>query len=238
LYFISAPFGNYLKFKNTISVTGTWTVNPRPGLMKQLFKTLRYVNTEQGRSWRNKIGLRNPGLKAGMLKTNYDQVLSVAAIDIQDWGIIRKMISPDRCIELNVSCPNLDTNKDTTAWPEFDKFPTHMRNKWCIVKVPPKSTNKLIDKIVDMGYNQIHASNTLPTEQGGLSGKVLVPYTMKLIDYIKNKHQHVEVIAGGGVNCKQQAEDYLNAGADHISIGSACFTPWKIKNIVRPVRLS
>ena len=50
--FISAPFGNYLKFKNAISVTGTWTYKPRPGLFSQVIKTLRY--TRDG--WRNKIG--------------------------------------------------------------------------------------------------------------------------------------------------------------------------------------
>ena len=54
--FISAPFGNYLKFKNAVSVTGTWTYKPRPGLFGQVVKTLRY--TKDG--WRNKIGLRNP----------------------------------------------------------------------------------------------------------------------------------------------------------------------------------
>ena len=36
--FISAPFGNYLKFKNAISVTGTWTYKPRPGLFRQIVK--------------------------------------------------------------------------------------------------------------------------------------------------------------------------------------------------------
>ena len=83
-----------------------------------------------------------------------------------------------------------------------------------------------------MGYNTIHACNTLPTEKGGLSGKMIVPYTMNLIDYIKNTHDGVTVIAGGGVYSKQDAQNYLNAGADHISLGSVCFTPWKIKGII------
>ena len=60
--FISAPFGNYLKFKNATSVTGTWTYQPRPGLLKQIFKTLRYTN--QG--WRNKLGLRNAGINPAL----------------------------------------------------------------------------------------------------------------------------------------------------------------------------
>lgn len=235
-YFISAPFGNYLKYKDAISVTGTWTVDPRPGLLQQIIKTLRYVKTEHGRAWRNKLGLRNPGLHVGMLKTSYDQVMSVAALDPSDWEKIRMAISPERSIELNISCPNLDTHEDTTSWKGFDKFPHHMRGDWCIVKIPPVAPKELIDKIVDSGYKQIHASNTLYTKQGGLSGKTLMPYTMGIIDYIKSYHKHVEVIAGGGVTSKADAERYLDAGADHISIGTACFTPWKIKSIISPVR--
>ena len=45
-YFIAAPFGNYLKFENAISVTGSWTVEPRPGLAWQILKTLRYVRVD------------------------------------------------------------------------------------------------------------------------------------------------------------------------------------------------
>ena len=233
MFFISAPFGNYLKFKKAISVTGTWTFKPRPGLISQIIKTLRYVKTDEGRSWRNKIGLRNAGLHEGMLRTSYDNVLSIAALEPLDWEKIRLAISPDRNIELNISCPNLNTHEDTTSFEGFDKFPGHMRNKWCIVKIPPTASEKLVDKIVDCGYNTIHASNTLPTELGGLSGKVLVPYTTRLIQYIKSKHPHVQIIAGGGVKNKSDAEQYLEAGADHISLGTVCFTPWKVKSILK-----
>ena len=91
---------------------------------------------------------------------------------------------------------------------------------------------KQVDKIVSLGYNIIHASNTIPTDKGGLSGKMIIPYTLKIIEYIKNNHNGVEVIAGGGVYSKKDAEKYLDAGADHISLGSVCFTPWKIKGII------
>ena len=229
-YFISAPFGNYLKFKNAISVTGTWTFKSRPGLVKQIIKTLRYTKT----GWRNKIGLRNAGIHAGMMRTGYNQVLSIAAIEPFDWEKIRLAISTERNIELNVSCPNLESHEDTTTFAGFDKFPNHMRGDWCIVKIPPTSSKKLVDKIVDLGYTQIHASNTLPSEKGGLSGKILVPHTMGLISYIKKKHPHVTVIAGGGVTERYDAQQYLDHGADHISLGTVCFTPWKIKSIIAP----
>ena len=233
MFFISAPFGNYLKFKKAKRVTGTWTVKPRPGLFKQIIKTLRYVETDHGWVWRNQLGLRNPGLQHGMLKTSYEDVLSIAAIDKHDWTIVQKMISPDRNIELNISCPNLGSHEDTTTFDGFDLFPNHMRSDWCIVKVPPTSSNSLIDKIADLGYNKIHASNTLYTPQGGLSGQVLVEHTLRIIDYIKNKHKHIEIIAGGGVKSKTDAQNYIEAGADHISLGTVCFTPWKVSRILK-----
>ena len=232
MYFISAPFGNFLRFKNTISVAGTFTVKPRPGRIKQIIRTLRYVRTDAGWSWRNKLGLRNPGLQAGMRSTNFKKILSVAAIDNTDWTTIFNAISKERNIELNVSCPNLESHKDTTSWKDFDKFATKMNNEYCIVKIPPDATNKFIDRIVEMGYKQIHASNTLPTEQGGLSGKILIPYTLDIIRYIKLKYPYVKIIAGGGVTTKADVKTYTDAGADHISLGSICFTPWRISSIV------
>ena len=84
-----------------------------------------------------------------------------------------------------------------------------------IVKIPPTASKCLIDKIVDMGYNQIHASNTLYSVNGGRSGKILKPYTTQIIDYIKNKHSHVKIIAGGGVTEKEDAEYYFDKGADY-----------------------
>ena len=46
--FIAAPFGNYIKTKNTISVSGSWTVEKRTGRIIQIVKTLRYTK----RGWK------------------------------------------------------------------------------------------------------------------------------------------------------------------------------------------
>ena len=65
-----------------------------------------------------------------------------------------------------------------------------------------------------------------------MSGKILVPHTLRIIEYIKTKYPHVTVIAGGGVTKKWHADYYKNRGADHISLGTVCFTPWKINSII------
>lgn len=227
MYFISAPFGNYVKRSDAVSVTGTWTLESRPGRLKQIIRTLRY--TRQG--WRNKLGLRNPGLAVGLKNTKPNECLSIAAINPTDWLRMYEKISRNKNIELNISCPNLDSHQDTTQWEGFELF-SQQQSTWCIVKIPPTATKDLVDKLVDKGYNQIHASNTLATDKGGLSGQVLVPYTLELVEYIKRVHPHVQVIAGGGVYAKPDAQRYINAGADHISLGTVCFTPWRLKRII------
>lgn len=227
MYFISAPFGNYVKRSDAVSVTGTWTLESRPGRLKQIIRTLRYTS----RGWRNKLGLRNPGLAVGLKNTKPNECLSIAAINPTDWLRMYEKISRNKNIELNISCPNLDSHQDTTQWEGFELF-SQQQSTWCIVKIPPTATKDLVDKLVDKGYNQIHASNTLATDKGGLSGQVLVPYTLELVEYIKRVHPHVQVIAGGGVYAKPDAQRYINAGADHISLGTVCFTPWKLKGII------
>ena len=78
MYFISAPFGNFLQHAtfatDATCVTGTFTLKPRAGRISQILKTLRYVNTEAGWSWRNKLGLRNPGIFSGIENTAWHSV--------------------------------------------------------------------------------------------------------------------------------------------------------------------
>jgi len=225
MYFISAPFGNYIKRKDAISVTGTWTVHPRPGRLSQIIKTLRYTRT----GWRNQLGLRNPGILHALVKHQRQDVLSVANLEPRDWYILHDLVSKRYSVEINISCPNVDHNPDIL---DGIQLWTTTKRPWCIVKVPPTIEDNFIDILVDKGYNQIHASNTLPTEKGGLSGSILIPHTLRITEYIKRVHPHVEVIAGGGVMDTKTKQMYVDAGADHISLGSVCFTPWRIKNII------
>ena len=143
--------------------------------------------------------------------------MSLAAIEKDDWPQLHSIVDEYTSVEINISCPNLGKQVDQ-LYPGFDLW-TQANRKWCIAKISPTADEKLVD--------------TLDSEKGGLSGKVLIPYTMKLISYIKKTHPHVQVIAGGGVTCKQDAKEYLNVGADHISLGSVCFTPWKLKGILQ-----
>ena len=53
MLFISPPFGNYISLPHCKSIKGSYTLEPRPGLLKQIWNTLYYDNTMHG--WVNKM---------------------------------------------------------------------------------------------------------------------------------------------------------------------------------------
>ena len=221
MLFISPPFGNYITFlPYTIPISGTYTIDSRPGLISQIFKTLHYSIPYSG--WINRIGLRNYGIDYGLTKYKPNNVLSLAILTNNDTEIFSRKIPKDTNIEINISCPNADI-----------KFPKNINNlineerKWCIVKLSPLEKSESIDKLYEMGFRQFHCCNTYPLALGGLSGPVLIPFVTEKINYIKSKYKDCEVIAGGGIHNIDTLNYYRKLGADHFSVSSICFNPFR-----------
>ena len=222
--FIAAPFGNYIKTRQSISVTGSWTVDRRTGRLIQIARTLRYTK----RGWVNKIGLRNPGVESGIKKYKQSDVFSIAGIEKDDWKTFNKIIPDDFNLEINMSCPNIDKHY-TNGIEDF----TPDSRTWFIGKISPTTTFKELEHYIKFfGFKQIHACNTLPVSDGGLSGKELIPYTTKFIKHINDNYPEVETIAGGGVYSKKDIEYYRDIGANHISLGTVCFNPLKLRKLL------
>jgi dihydroorotate dehydrogenase len=221
MLFISPPFGNYLTFlPYTIPIKGSYTLESRSGLITQIINTLQYSTLHKG--WINKIGLRNPGIEYGIYKYKPTNILSLALLTNNDMVQFKKLIPENTNVEINVSCPNAAV-----------KFPKNLgeivnsQRTWCIVKLSPLETNSNIDKLYSQGFRQFHCCNTYPTVFGGLSGPVLIPYVEQKIKYIKNKYKDCEVIAGGGIQNIETLNYYKQLGADHFSISSICFNPFR-----------
>ena len=230
--FIAAPFGNYLSYDNTISVTGTWTLQHRAGVMKRLWRiasSLRYDFKLKG--WVNALGLPNEGIEIGLEKTLPDQILSIAGIERDDWIQLESKISEKQSIELNLSCPNIT---ERTVWNDLPVFFLGDKREWCIAKVSPLITPEQLGFLIDeVGFTQLHLCNTLPVLRGGLSGKELVPYVLNHLEFIRAEWgDSLELIAGGGIDSFGVASDYLAAGANHLSLGSICFNPLKTRTLI------
>ncbi len=242
--FIAAPFGNYLRYsnnKNVISVAGTYTLKFRGGLIKRVLRillTLRYSFKQGG--WINKLGLPNPGIEAGIKKISFDDILSIAEIDSGDFVKLLKIIPKNQSLEINLSCPNIN-KKGNNEWADAKLFINkkgELNRKYCIAKISPLTTLEELKFLIDVaGFTQIHCCNTLPVSQGGLSGGKLKPYVIKLIKLIRqNWGDSVEIIAGGGISSCEDIQSYVYASADHVSLGTICFMPWKVNNIINNLK--
>ena len=109
MIFISPPFGNYIHLPHTMSIKGSYTLNHRPGLISQIFKTLRFTDYKGQKMWINKIGLRNPGILYGLKHYNSDtDIISIAIMEKEEIKKFNEIIPKDTNIEINVSCPNTE----------------------------------------------------------------------------------------------------------------------------------
>ena len=245
-FFISAPFGNYIQSERTISVRGTFTLHPRGNRLWSVLSTLRYSRKHNG--WVNKLGLPNPGLQKGLTSVSdnpRDKVLSIAETERGDFQRMNHIIPLDQSLEINLSCPNIERlnniNGSSTLPMDNARLFTRVKSrKWCIAKLSPLSSPEEIEFVIEeLGFTQLHFSNTLPVNGGGLSGVTLQPLTMKLIDIVRERWgNRVEIIAGGGVRDFGGVSDYLAAGANHVSIGSVCFNPFKLRKLLKSLELN
>lgn len=223
MFFINPPFSNYIKLPDLIQIKGSYTLEPRDGLISQIFKNLRY--NFYYKDWTNKIGLRNPGIDYAIKNYEKGSIVSVAIMNQNEIPILLNKIPDNMDIEINVSCPNVNNEKKHFNYNLLKDFLNEKR-KWCIIKLSPTIKNKLIDNYYNIGFRQFHCSNTVPVPEGGLSGKAIIPYNKKIIPYIKNKYNDVIVIGGGGIKRKEDILEYKKMGADHFSFSSVTFCPY------------
>ena len=234
--FISPPFGNYIPFFtkksrgdnkeniNFIPIKGSFTLEPREGLLIQIIKTLRYSFTTGG--WINKIGLRNKGIDYAVEKYKngdyIDSVVSVAVMNPNDIPYLLKKIPIDMPLEINVSCPNVGNHISDSG---IDAFINRYR-RWCIIKLSPVTEVNQVDSYYKMGFRQFHCSNTLPVKNGGASGEIIKPYTEKLTKYIRENYKDATIISGGGIKTVEDIANYKKYGATYYSISTLCFSPF------------
>lgn len=222
MLFLGPPFGNYISLPNTISIKGSYTNEPRYGLISQIIKTLRYDYKYNG--WVNKIGLRNYGIDYVIQKYNNNDDKNIFSIAILNQDEVMKIVNkiPSHMnIELNISCPNTEKNMIDMDIHHF----INNKRKWCIIKVSPFTTIKKIDMLYEQGFRQFHCSNTLPIKNGGLSGPYLQQYNLPLINKIKTKYPDTIIIGGGGIRSIDDLYRYKQHGADHFCISTLCFSP-------------
>ena len=227
MLYISPPFGNYFSYKDARRIEGTFTWERRKGLIYNTIRSLRPVSG----GWRNQIGFRNKGIATRLLApVKANRIISISAMEYQDWHKLCDYIPSNTPLELNLSCPNVNeieiTLNDLIRF--VDKFPSLQ------VKLPPLKDRiwTLLTVCENAMASRIPLSNTIPTLKGGISGGQLKKINLPLVEFFAG--QGFSITAGGGIYSAQDVIDYRNAGATHFSISTVFLSrPLCIANIYK-----
>ena len=219
-------------------VTKTVTPEPREGNAP-----IRIAETEFGML--NAIGLANPG-RDTFLRQTLPQL--AGAIDVPIWVSVGgftareyaetcEQLARDEvaCIELNLSCPNVDEAPESAA--EIVRACRDVTAKSLYAKVSPHSWDmgETVRAIEAAGADGLSLINTLrgttldarlqPTLSrgaGGYSGPALRPVALAAVLAARSATQ-LPIIGMGGVETGRHALELIGCGATHVALGTVLF---------------
>ncbi len=228
---ISPPFGNIISHKKCTSICGTFTLHKRGSNWTKIYKGLKTTKPIKG-GWVNKVGLQNTGISS-VKKFHPEKIYSITALQYKDWDKLFEIIPFNTKLELNLSCPNIDSFielKNSQIQKYISKYPL------VIFKLSPiKNVSDQIDRLVSFGAQYLHLSNTIPTARGGESGERLKQLSLKIIRKTHRKYPHVRIIGGGGIYSIEDINLYKSAGANYFSIASIWFNPLKALKFLKKI---
>ncbi|MHB8511352.1 MAG: dihydroorotate dehydrogenase [Actinomycetota bacterium] len=227
-------------------VCKTITLEPRSGIAPP-----RGAETPSGML--NAIGLQNPGVDAfiegdlaWLAERNIPTIVSVGGHSIEEYvEVVRRLRgAPKIAIELNLSCPNLESRGYMFAL-DFARAPavTGRCKEVCdvpiLVKLSPDVTDlvAIAKEVSHAGADGLSLINTtlgmaidtntwepkLSTGTGGLSGPAIRPIAVRCVYQVSQALPHVPICGIGGVSSGGDAAEMLLAGASCVQIGTANF---------------
>ena len=218
-----------------------WPGNPSP----------RVHGTSSGMI--NSVGLQNPGIDS-WIKDDLPALLSHGArVVVSIWG---RSIDEDReaairlagvegitAVEVNVSCPNLESRGDMFAHdpnsceaaisaslisglPTWAKLSPNVTDIVSIAKAAMGAGAEaltLTNTLFGMVVNPQTLRPVLGNGGGGLSGPSIRPVAVRAVYDVYQSLGPVPIIGVGGITKAEHAVEFLAAGASAVQVGSAHF---------------
>lgn len=224
-------------------VTKTITYEPKAGNPQpRIYEGESYVI--------NSVGLENPGIDKFILNffQQYGEIkipliVSISGNSISEFKELARRLnelSGIRAIELNLSCPNVDSEglafgskpsriaeviencKGISKFPFIAKLsPFQCINEDFAIAAEKAGADALsmINTIPAMKLNINKFSSFLGAPSGGMSGPAIKPIALKMV-YEISRSVNIPVIGMGGISNGDDAIEFLMAGANAISIGT------------------
>lgn len=211
----------------------------------------------------NSVGLQNPGVDAFLkeelpyLRTFQPRIIvNVAGKSIGDYCTAAEKLSEAEVdmLEINISCPNvkeggISFGADPRMAAEITREMKRISTKPILMKLTPNVTDiteiakaveaegadgiSLINTLLGMRIDIYKKKPVLRNVTGGLSGPAVKPVAVRMV-YQVRRAVNIPIIGLGGIMTGEDAAEFLMAGADAVSIGTAALVdptaPVRIKN--------
>ncbi|GAB6100717.1 dihydroorotate dehydrogenase [Halanaerocella petrolearia] len=227
-----------------VMVKGT-TLHPKKGN-----PTPRIAETEAGML--NAIGLQNPGVDYFLDKIlptikgyNFKTIVNMSGNTVEDYATLASKLNQAdvAALEVNISCPNVKKGglafgtqpemaagvvaavRKETDLPLITKLSPNVADITEIARAVEEAGTDVISLINTLLGMKIDIDNQEPilaNKMGGLSGPAIKPVAVRMV-YQVAQAVDVPLIGMGGISNAQDAIEFLLAGADAISIGTANF---------------
>ena len=210
----------------------------------------------------NSVGLQNPGVETickNMLpfirKFDTNLIANISGNTIEEYCEMVEILSDSSIdmIEMNISCPNvkkggLNFGTDPKMVEEITSEVKKHCKKPLIVKLTPNVTDiteiaksaesggadalSLINTLLGMKIDINTRRPVLYNNMGGLSGPCIKPVAVRMVWQVRNACK-LPIIGMGGISNWEDAVEFMMAGADIVSVGTANFIdPFAPLNIV------
>lgn len=200
----------------------------------------------------NAVGLQNPGVEYYLAnevpfarKFNTKIIANVAGHSIEEYcDVVEKMSEADvDMLEVNISCPNVKEGGigfGTSAMmaAKVTKEVRRRTNKPMLIKLTPNVTDiteiakavesegadglSLINTLVGMRIDVHKKRAVIANKMGGFSGPAIKPVAVRMV-YQVRRAVDIPILGLGGIMTGEDVAEFIMAGADAVSIGTAAF---------------
>lgn len=214
----------------------------------------------------NAIGLQNPGIDVFVKRDipflkQYDTkiIVNVCGKTTEDYiEVVERLADePVDMLEINISCPNVKEGgiafgQDPKAVEAITREVKKYAKQPVIMKLSPNVTDitemakaaeaggadvlSLINTLTGMKIDIHRRTFAIANQTGGLSGPAVKPVAVRMV-YQTAQAVSLPIIGMGGICSKEDALEFILAGASAVSVGTANFTnPYAAKETAEGIR--
>lgn len=201
----------------------------------------------------NAIGLQNVGVKRFIdekmtyLRTiNVPVIVNILGDTVEEYREITRMLEDTEgiaALEVNISCPNVKKGgvafgndprmaaavtsavKEVSSVPVMVKLSPNVSDVTLVARAVEDAgadSVSLINTLIGMAIDLERRKPVLANVIGGLSGPAVKPVALRMV-YQVAQVVKIPVIGIGGIDCTEDALEFLVAGASAIQVGTANF---------------